>query len=552
MAKARGNGQSSNGEVGQPTRDEALHPRWAQEGDVLTTVNGVPVSDTDNSLKVGTRGPTLLEDFHLREKIMHFDHERIPERVVHARGAGAHGRFQLYRSLEDITCARVLCDPSVETPTFVRFSTVAGSRGSADTARDVRGFAVKFYTDEGIWDLVGNNIPVFFIQDGVKFPDIIHAAKPEPHWEIPQAQTAHDTFWDFVSLQPESTHMLMWAMSDRAIPRSYRTMQGFGVHTFRLVNEAGDTTLVKFHWRPAAGTHSLVWEESQKLGGIDPDFHRRDLWEAIDAGAGPGVRAEPPDLPRHARADVRGHRPARPHQARPRGAGPAAAHREDGPRPQPHQLLRRDRAGGVLHRPHPARPRVHRRPAAPGPQLLLPRHPADPPGRAQLRPAADQPAPLAGAHHPARRLRPAGHPRGPGAVQPQLGGRRVPVHRRRGGLRVGAPPGGGHQGAGAGGRARPRVVRRPLHPGHAVLEQHDVARARPHRRRLLLRAGPLRRPGGHRPDGGQPGQRRRRAVRAGGRQPRAGGAVGTPAADAGSSAGAVDRCRPRRGPSTAG
>ncbi len=254
---------------------------------MLTTVNGVPVSDTDNSLKVGTRGPTLLEDFHLREKIMHFDHERIPERVVHARGAGAHGHFQLYRSLEDITCARVLCDPSVETPTFVRFSTVAGSRGSADTARDVRGFAVKFYTDEGIWDLVGNNMPVFFIQDGVKFPDVIHAAKPEPHWEIPQAQTAHDTFWDFVSLQPESTHMLMWAMSDRGIPRSYRTMQGFGVHTFRLVNEAGDTTLVKFHWRPAAGTHSLVWEESQKLGGIDPDFHRRDLWEAIDAGAFP-------------------------------------------------------------------------------------------------------------------------------------------------------------------------------------------------------------------------------------------------------------------------
>ncbi|MEA2843466.1 MAG: catalase, partial [Actinomycetota bacterium] len=291
MAKARGNGQdrstSSDEKVGQPTRDEALGLKWAQEGDVLTTVNGVPVSDTDNSLKVGTRGPTLLEDFHLREKVMHFDHERIPERVVHARGTGAHGRFQLYRSLEDITCARVLCDPSVETPTFVRFSTVAGSRGSADTARDVRGFAVKFYTDEGIWDLVGNNIPVFFIQDGVKFPDIIHAAKPEPHWEIPQAQTAHDTFWDFVSLQPEATHMLMWAMSDRAIPRSFRTMQGFGVHTFRLVNEAGETTLVKFHWRPAAGTHSLVWEESQKLGGIDPDFHRRDLWEAIAAGAGP-------------------------------------------------------------------------------------------------------------------------------------------------------------------------------------------------------------------------------------------------------------------------
>ena len=217
---------------------------------------------------------------------MHFDHERIPERVVHARGAAAHGRFRLFTSLKDLTCARILTDTRTETPVFTRFSTVAGSRGSADTARDVRGFAVKFYTDDGIWDLVGNNIPVFFIQDGIKFPDFVHAAKPEPDREIPQAATAHDTFWDFVSLQPESTHMLLWAMSDRAIPRSYRTMEGFGVHTFRLYNEAGKTTLVKFHWKPVAGVHSLVWEESQKLGGIDPDFHRRDLWDAIESGAG--------------------------------------------------------------------------------------------------------------------------------------------------------------------------------------------------------------------------------------------------------------------------
>ncbi len=272
--------------TGVAARDDAVTPAWAQEGDVLTTATGTPIDDTDNSLRVGPRGPALLQDHHLREKIMHFDHERIPERVVHARGTGAHGRFQLTDSLSDVTCAQVLGDTSIETPVFVRFSTVAGSRGSADTARDVRGFAVKFYTDEGVWDLVGNNIPVFFIQDGIKFPDVIHAAKPEPDREIPQAATAHDTFWDFVSLTPESTHMLMWAMSDRGIPRSYRTMEGFGVHTFRLYAESGATTLVKFHWKPAAGIHSLVWEESQKLGGIDPDFHRRDLWDAIESGAG--------------------------------------------------------------------------------------------------------------------------------------------------------------------------------------------------------------------------------------------------------------------------
>ncbi len=273
--------------VSEGVAREAVAPSWAQSGETLTTATGVPVDDTDNSLRVGERGPTLLDDFHLREKIMHFDHERIPERVVHARGAGAHGIFRLTKSVENLTSAAILSDTSVETPVFVRFSTVAGSRGSADTARDVRGFAVRFYTREGNWDLVGNNIPVFFIQDGIKFPDVIHAAKPEPDREIPQAQTAHDTFWDFASLTPESTHMLMWIMSDRAIPRSYRTMEGFGVHTFRLVNARGKTTLVKFHWKPAAGLASLVWEESQKLGGIDPDFHRRDLWEAIEAGAFP-------------------------------------------------------------------------------------------------------------------------------------------------------------------------------------------------------------------------------------------------------------------------
>ncbi|AKJ03488.1 catalase [Archangium gephyra] len=253
-------------------------------GQRMTTGQGVPVEDTDNSLKVGARGPTLLEDFHLREKIMRFDHERIPERVVHARGSAAHGYFQVYESLAEYTKAKVFQDPSKKTPVFVRFSTVAGSRGSADTVRDVRGFAVKFYTEEGNWDLVGNNIPVFFIQDGIKFPDIVHAAKPEPHHEMPQASTAHDSFWDFISLMPESAHMIMWVMSDRAIPRSYRMMEGFGVHTFRLVNAKGVSRFVKFHWKPLLGVHSLVWDEAQKLAGKDPDFHRRDLWEAIEKG----------------------------------------------------------------------------------------------------------------------------------------------------------------------------------------------------------------------------------------------------------------------------
>lgn len=254
----------------------------------LTTQQGVRVDDTDDALKVGERGPTLLEDFHAREKMTHFDHERIPERVVHARGAGAYGFFQPYDSwLSDYTVARFLTQPDTATPVFVRFSTVAGSRGSADTVRDVRGFATKFYTAEGNYDLVGNNFPVFFIQDGIKFPDFVHAVKPEPHNEIPQAASAHDTLWDFVALQPETLHTIMWLMSDRALPRSYRMMQGFGVHTFRLVNSEGEGTFVKFHWRPALGTHSLVWDEAQKIAGKDPDFNRRDLWEAIEAGSYP-------------------------------------------------------------------------------------------------------------------------------------------------------------------------------------------------------------------------------------------------------------------------
>ncbi len=253
-------------------------------GEFLTTNQGVRINDNQNSLKAGERGATLLEDFILREKITHFDHERIPERVVHARGSAAHGYFQVYESMAQYTKAGFLQDPSVKTPVFVRFSTVAGSRGSTDLARDVRGFAVKFYTEEGNFDIVGNNIPVFFIQDAIKFPDLIHAVKPEPHNEIPQAGSAHDTFWDFISLLPESMHMIMWVMSDRAIPRSLRMMEGFGVHTFRLINVSGKARFVKFHWKPLLGLHSVVWDEAQKISGKDPDFHRRDLWEAIENG----------------------------------------------------------------------------------------------------------------------------------------------------------------------------------------------------------------------------------------------------------------------------
>jgi catalase len=268
-----------------PPKSVALEAvRERPEDTVLTTDQGLRIVHTDDSLKAGVRGPTILEDFHLREKITRFDHERIPERVVHARGSAAHGFFQVYESLEQHTRARFLCDPAIKTPVFVRFSTVVGSRGSADTVRDVRGFAVKFYTAEGNFDLVGNNIPVFFIQDGIKFPDLIHAVKPEPKNEIPQAQTAHDTFWDFVTLTPETAHMVMWAMSDRAIPRSYRMMEGFGVHTFRLVNATGQTKLCKFHWKPLLGTHSQVWDEAHILQGRDADFHRRDLWDAIASG----------------------------------------------------------------------------------------------------------------------------------------------------------------------------------------------------------------------------------------------------------------------------
>lgn len=273
--------------IDNPKIDDLFMNTEDGTGEALTTNTGLRINDDQNSLLAGERGPTLLEDFHFREKMTHFDHERNPERIVHARGSAAHGIFELYKPIGEYTKAKFLNDTSKTTPVFARFSTVAGSKGSSDLARDVRGFSVKFYTEEGNYDLVGNNMPIFFIQDAMKFPDLVHAVKPEPHNEIPQAASAHDTFWDFISLMPESTHMIMWIMSDRAIPRSLRMMEGFGVHTFRLINDKGVSHFVKFHWKPLLGIHSVAWDEAQNISGKDSDFHRRDLWEAIESGAFP-------------------------------------------------------------------------------------------------------------------------------------------------------------------------------------------------------------------------------------------------------------------------
>jgi len=285
LARKASGKEVSYEDVSLERRDGGDSHQTISEGmSTLTTQQGVPVADNQNTLTVGERGPQLLEDFVMREKIFHFDHERIPERVVHARGYGARGYFETYDSLSDVTQASLFQQAGSKTDVFVRFSTVAGSAGSADLARDARGFAVKFYSETGNWDLVGNNIPVFFIQDAMKFPDLVHSVKPEPHTGFPQAQSAHDNFWDFVSLVPESTHMLMWTMSDRGIPRSFRFMEGFGVHTFRFVNAQGESTYVKFHWKPKLGLQSVVWNEALKINGADPDFHRRDLYNAIDAG----------------------------------------------------------------------------------------------------------------------------------------------------------------------------------------------------------------------------------------------------------------------------
>lgn len=382
-------------------------------GEALSTNTGTRIADNQNTLKAGERGPSLLEDFIMREKITHFDHERIPERVVHARGSAAHGYFEAYEDLSDLTKAGFLAEAGKRTPVFVRFSTVQGPRGSADTVRDVRGFAVKFYTDEGNFDLVGNNMPVFFIQDAIKFPDFVHAVKPEPHNEIPTGASAHDTFWDFVSLTPESAHMVMWLMSDRAIPIAYRNMQGFGVHTFRLVNAAGESVLVKFHWRPKSGTCSLVWDEAQKLAGKDPDFNRRTLWEDIEKGDYPEWEPGPAGDPGEPAGQLR-LRPARPHQAGARGVGAGKGGGADGTQPQPRQFLRRDRTGGVPRRPRGPRNRLHQRPAVAGSAVLLYRHPTAAPERAELQRNPDQPPAVSVPQQPARRAAPADHQPRPG------------------------------------------------------------------------------------------------------------------------------------------
>ena len=341
-----------------PAKSNAGETHQTALGDALLTTNqGLPLSDNQNSLKAGGRGPALLEDFILREKITHFDHERIPERIVHARGSAAHGYFQPYRSMKHVTKAAFLADPKVKTPVFARFSTVAGGAGSVDLPRDVRGFAVKFYTQEGNFDLVGNNIPVFFIQDAIKFPDLIHAVKMEADRGYPQAASAHDTFWDFISLMPESLHMVMWVMSDRAIPRSLRMMEGFGVNTFRLVNAAGETNFVKFHWRPLLGTASVLWDEAVKICGADPDFHRRDLFESIGSGnpaewelgfqiidqkTAAALPFDVLDATKLIPEEISAHRNGR----------------QDGPGPESRQLLRRNRASRVLPQPCCSRHRL--------------------------------------------------------------------------------------------------------------------------------------------------------------------------------------------------
>ena len=472
---------------------------------VLTTNQGVPVADNQNSLKAGLRGPTLLEDFILREKITHFDHERIPERIVHARGSAAHGYFECYAPMTEFTRASLFAEAGKRTPVFVRFSTVAGERGSTDTARDVRGFAVKFYTDEGNWDLVGNNIPVFFIQDAMKFPDLIHAVKPEPHFGMPQAATAHDTFWDFVSLMPESTHMLMWAMSDRAMPRSYRMMQGFGVHTFRLVNDEGESTFVKFHWRPVAGTHSLVWDEAVKIAGADPDFHRRDLWEAIEAGAFPEWELGLQIFTRGAGRELQLRRPRSRPSSSPRswcrsrrsaGWCSTAIPTTSSPRPSRSPSARRTSCPGIdftndplLGGPHPFL-RRHADLAAGRPEL--PRDPDQRAGRARC--TTTSATACTGRRSIAARL-----------VRAQFARRRLSVPGRRAGLHLLSRADRRRQGARQAG-----ALRRPLHAGDAVLEEPDSDREGSHHARLSLRADQGASPGGARARGLDACQRGRR------------------------------------------
>ena len=384
----------------------------------LTTNQGVVVADNQNTLKSGERGPSLLEDFAFREKITHFDHERIPERIVHARGSGAHGYFEVTNPIPHLTMASFLAEKGKKTEVFARFSTVAGGAGAGDLPRDVRGFAVKFYTDEGNFDLVGNNIPVFFIQDAIKFPDLIHSVKMEPDRGYPQDATAHDTFWDFISLLPESMNMVLWIMSDRTIPRSFRMMEGFGIHTFRLVNADGKSTFVKFHWRPTIGSASVIWDEAVKINGADPDFHRRDLYEAIAKGALPewefGVQA----FDEEQAEGFRLRRPG-PDENYSGGSHSHRSRRADGAGSQSRQLLCRDGAGRVPSGSSGSGHRFHQRPAPAGAPVLLHRHPDQPARRGQFSRVADQPSALSNAEFATRRHASNGCGPGPGVLRAQ-------------------------------------------------------------------------------------------------------------------------------------
>ena len=410
------------------TEGGETHQTTTSGDSTLTTNQGIPVSDNQNSLTSGARGPALLEDFILREKITHFDHERIPERIVHARGSAAHGYFEAARGASKFSKAAFLQDPGKRTKVFARISTVAGGAGSVDTPRDVRGFAVKFYTEEGNFDLVGNNIPVFFIQDAMKFPDLVHAVKMEPDRGFPQAASAHDTFWDFISLMPESMNMVMWIMSDRTIPYSIRQIEGFGVHTFRLINETGKSTFVKFHWRPSVGAMSTVWDETVKIAGADPDHHRRDLFETITGGDFPewtlSVQAFDQDDCRLARL-----RHPRRHQDHPRGDHSADADRPHGAGPLSDNFFAETEQ--VAFHPGNLVPGIDftRRSAAAGPAVLLPGHAADPPGRAELPPDPDQRAGLPVPQLPARR--PSCGCRCPPAASPTSPTRSIPTGRAR-------------------------------------------------------------------------------------------------------------------------
>ena len=427
------NPTKSTARASRPRKSKGGETHQVADDVVLTTQQGIPVADDQNTLRAGERGPALLEDFHFREKIFHFDHERIPERVVHARGFGAHGYFETYEPLTDLTRADLFQRAGERTPAFVRFSTVAGSQGSMDLARDVRGFAVKLYTQEGNWDIVGNNIPVFFIQDPIKFPDVIHSVKAEPDRGFPQAQSAHDNFWDFVSLMPESTHMLMWVMSDRAIPRSFRFMEGFGVHTFRLINAGRPVDLREVPLEAEAG-HAVgvvgrSGEDQRRRPGLPParpvGGHR--------AGRLPGVGARHPGLRRPLRRPVRLRR-ARPHQAHPRGAAPRAADRPVGARPHRRQLLRRDRAGRVLHRERGSGSGLHQRSAAAGAQLLLPGHPDQAARGPQLHPHPGERAEVSHGPLPAGRAHGGGEPGRSDQLRTEL------AHRSRAGSPRGSRP----------------------------------------------------------------------------------------------------------------